>query len=305
VTTFIRIFAISCLLMGVLLTGAACGKENSTAANKVAPTYVVTIRPLEMIIKRVVEGRAEVHTLLAGAASPHTYDPLPSDAKKSSAATALIYVGEGLDDWAVNLNAKRRIKTLALVPSGMLIPMVPCTDHDHHGHSHGENDPHFWTDPLVVKEMLPGLVKYLSEADPEGATVYKANATKFANDLEALHRRLEAQLAPIRGAKVILFHPSFLYLLQRYGLEYAGVIEESPGKEATPKHLAALQERLRKDSIKAIFSEPQLNPRTAEAIAGETGVALGVLDPNGALASIVRYEDLLLVNAETLRNYLQ
>lgn len=59
------------------------------------------------------------------------------------------------------------------------------------------------------------------------------------------------------------------------------MIEEAPGREPTPRHLQNLVTAIRHSGIKAVFAEPQLNPRVAEMIAKEAEVKVLLLDPMG------------------------
>jgi zinc transport system substrate-binding protein len=295
--------------MALILTAGCSPREEGGTAGR--PVYVATIKPLALILSELVAGRAEVRTLLSPAASPHTYEPRPSDARAVAGALAFFQVGVGLDDWATSMQSKELVAVMEMLPVANQMMMEPggCTDHghDHAGHDHGALvvDPHFWTDPLATAAVVPALVAKLATLDPAGAAVYQANGAAFVERLKALDAALRDELASIKGAPVVLFHPSFLYMLSRYELRYVGVIEASPGKEATPRYLAALGESLRREGVRAIFTEPQLNPRPAEALAREAGVRLAILDPNGSVAGSDTYASFLLTNARALRLALQ
>lgn len=299
------------LILGVLLTGCTESAGKAPAGNG-TPTYVASVKPLALVLQELTAGRGEVRTLLSPAASPHTYEPKPSDARAVADALVFFHVGTGLDDWASDMQSKRRVAVMDLLPEEHhLMTNETCTDHDHaghehdHDHAHGIVDPHYWTDPLAVAATIPGLVEKLAEADPKGAATYVSNGEKLKARLTALDATLREELGPIRGAKVVLFHPSFLYMLRRYELAYVGSVEVSPGREATPRYLAELGDKLRAEGVKAVFSEPQLNSRPAEALAREGKVKLALLDPHGAVEGTDSYENLLLYNARALRTALQ
>lgn len=266
--------------------------------------YVATIHPLAEIISTVVGERGQVVQLLAPGASPHTFEPRPSDLWKVEGAAALFYVGAGLDkEWVGRLSALENIAMTDLVPAESRLPMNSRpgshpADHDHDG---GIIDPHFWTDPLTVKEMLPGLVKTLARLDPGGAAVYQANAGVFSAELVRLDRELASLLEPVQGKPLFLFHPSFHYLFRRYHLVLSGVINPFPAREATPRSLVNMAKRIRASGTKAIFSEPQLPVRTASVLAEAAGVAVYTLDPLGGVEGRVSYSELLRYNARIIR----
>ena len=94
-------------------------------------------------------------------------------------------------------------------------------------------------------------------------------------------------------------------MLKRYNLNYAGAIELSPGKEASPRYLANLIEKIKKSGTKAIFSEPQLPDKPAKVISEATGLNIFILDPNGGIEGRNSYWDLILYNARTLKQALE
>jgi ABC-type Zn uptake system ZnuABC Zn-binding protein ZnuA len=245
--------------------------------------YVVTIKPLEFILREVCGTRAEVSTLLKPGTNAHTYDPTPADARAVQTATALVWIGEDYDGWAGKLNAKSKLKLLPLLPQSMRLTLdEPCTHegHGHHHHTHEIDDPHFFTDPLAVKALLPGLVRELTRLDPPGKADYEAGAAAFGRKLDSLHNELSNTLYPIKGAAVIQFHASFNYFIARYGLRNAGLIQQSPGKEPSPKELQAIVQQIRQERIKALFSETLL-PKGPAAVIGEAAsVPVFELDPS-------------------------
>ena len=127
-------------------------------------------------------------------------------------------------------------------------------------------DPHFWMDPLAVKALIPVLIDTLSKLDPQNASTYKTNGDLFIKRLDLLHKQLTSITDKLQGKVLFLQHPSFLYFAKRYNLIYEGSIEETPGKEPSPKFIADLITKIKSSGTKAIFSEPQLNHKAAKVI---------------------------------------
>ena len=296
------------ILVGSLLLGACDGAPKEAGAR----TYVATIPPVGMILRELTAGRAEVMSLVGGSASPHTYEPRPSDARRAADALAMFYVSDDLDGWAAKLPSARRFALVEHVDHALLLPgelaeaLHVGEEHAHeHDHHHGAHDPHVWSHPKVVAAMLPGLVENLKSCDPEGAEIYARNATAFAARLDALDLEIAETLMPVRNKPVILLHLSMQYFLRHYGLQLAGVVEPSPGREATPRYLEGVIAIVRSSGAKVVFSEPQLPRRPAEAVAQAAGVGLAELDPYGGLPGRETYEALLRYNAKALRSALE
>lgn len=307
-TFFIIVLAVSVSILeggtvGLAADGPA-GKEKS-----VEICYVATIQPLADIVGRMVGNRGRVKTLLSAAASPHTFAPTPTVIRTTEEAIGLFYVGKGLDrQWALKLPARHKIEMLELLPAEFQLPAIGH-DHPHNRHDEkepdAEIDPHFWTDPLAVRAMLPSLLERLIFLDSAGAETYRTNSIRFATELSELDRELQTTLRPLRQHPLFLFHPSFQYFFNRYNLLLAGVVEPFAGREPTPKKLKNLVETMKRLQINAIFTEPQLSRRPVEVLAeaaSEKPRAISVyeLDPLGGNKDRSSLEQLLRYNAATL-----
>jgi len=275
--------------------------------------YLATVPPVADLLERTAEGRAEVVRLLPGGASPHTYEPRPSDVRTAEGAAAIVYVDSRLDGWAADLPSARSIRLLGLVPDSLLLslPAEVAPGHDH-GHAHdGEEDgspgtdPHFWLDPVAVAAMIPVLAESLAAIDPEGAAVYRRNAARVAASIDSIHQEIAGILAPFEGKPVLLSHPFNRYYLRRYGIREAGVIEIIPGKEPTAKELVRVIRSTRESGAEAIFTLPQLSGEAARAVEEATGIPVRTLDPLGGSPGRETYAEILLgmarETAEALR----
>lgn len=322
------------VLLAALILTTNCSKQSAK------PLIAVSSQPVAEIVGKIVGAKAEVAVLVPPGVSPHTWTPKPSDIYKIKSATALIYVSDNLDAWSAQIAGEKKIELIDFVPEEMKIyfddidtfslPDSLQTDsdsaghhhdhaiheeevsnraeHDHsqHGHDHsGGVDPHFWTSPRTVKAILPALADTLGKLDPENASAYANSADIFAGQLDLLDRKIESILAPVRGRLVFLHHPSMLYLLRDYGLIYAGSVEVAPEKEALPRELYELIEKIKASGVKSIFTEPQIPRETVDKIAREAGVAVYELDPLGSSEENSRYSDMVIKNAQILSRALR
>ncbi len=286
----------------------------SCSAESSKPYFVTSSYPLTLILQELTGNKAKVETLVPFGASPHTYSPKPSDVQKASMAKAFFFVSVDYDGWSQTLNKKTAVEVFNLVPKafvqhfsdayGMDDGHVHSPD-DGHNHAPGSPDPHFWMDPIAVKSLLPILADTLGKIDPDNAAFYKTNADIFAKKIDVLSKQAADILSNLTNAQVFLYHPSILYMLNRYNMVYAGSIEEIPGKEPSAKFMSSLIDKIKKSKTKAIFSEPQLPDKNAKLLAQETGVSLYVLDPVGGTNKINKYADLILYNARILKKALE
>jgi ABC-type Zn uptake system ZnuABC Zn-binding protein ZnuA len=272
------------------------------AAGAAPVEAVATVQPVALVLRAVGGDRVRVRTLVPPGASPHTFEPRPGDLKSLAGAGLFVQVGAGLDDWAARLlgaapPALRR-RVLADLP-GLAPPGAPG--------AHPAADPHFWLDPLLVRDVLaPALAEDLAALDPAGAAEGSARLRAFQTDLTALDAEIRAILAEAPARRYVAFHNAWRWFARRYALEEVGVVHEFAGEEPGPRELARLVEAARRAGVGAILVEPQMAPRTARVIAAEYGGRTVLVDPNGDPSDPARatYADLLRWNARAFREAL-
>ena len=70
-------------------------------------SLVVTVHPLALLVEQIGGERVEVHVLVPPGASPHEFEPRPSDLVLVSRANAFIKVGGGAKTVTANAAALR------------------------------------------------------------------------------------------------------------------------------------------------------------------------------------------------------
>lgn len=274
------------------------------------PLFVTTIHPIYELISEIVLDKAEVIELIEPGTSPELYDPSPSEVKMVKNALATIYASNHLDGWITGFSNTNNIELVSMLPDEQRLGMPGNHEHEHeHEHKGGrgrededlvENDPHFWTDPVLVQAIIPPLVKRLCRIDKTNCKQYKKRKGIVLHKLKALDRKIRGIIKPLKGKSVILFHSSFQYFLKRYGLKLRAVISSSPGKNPSPRYIVKLIQVVKKYNIRGIFSEPQLPVRPVEVIAESVNVRLFQLDPLGGSSGRISYYDLMIYNARQL-----
>ena len=272
--------------------------------------YITTIYPFQEIINPIIHGSAEIYTLLPPGASPHNYEVRPSDMKNMESAKALFMGGAHLDSWAYKFKNIRTIELIGLLPKQYLLFFNQNSSSLELNESHQrdtlkEIDPHFWTDPLAVKALLPALTDTLCALDALNSPNYIKNATKFSLELDNINLQIEKKLHHLRGKAVLLSHPFFRYYLKRFGIEIVGIIEVIPGTEPTARELKELIQTIKKKNVMAILTHPQLSDRPARLVAEATGIKVFELDPIGGSSGRTTYEEIMYYNTQILLEALQ
>lgn len=299
-------FFILCFLI-IQLHPAVCMSEKIPV--------MASIFPIADMVRQVGGDRVDVTFVIPPGASPHTFEPKPSLVKKFSSSRIFFMVGAGLEFWAdkfIELTGPGL--TTVVLSEG--ISLIHTAEHHHEGeaehhyvesgtsnHESSVANPHIWLDPAIAKSMVDKITAVLCEVDHQHLTYYKQRSQNYLNDIDKLDRLIKVKVANFNIKKYVSFHASWVYFARHYGLESVGIIEAAPGRNPTPvkiKHIVAM---IKKYHIRAVFAEPQLNPRAAEIIAREAGVNVLLLDPLGGpnLKGRNTYIDLMNYNLNVMQ----
>jgi ABC-type Zn uptake system ZnuABC Zn-binding protein ZnuA len=265
------------LVTFVALAIAACGTSGagsaSPGASSVAATpganalkVVTTTTVFADIVQNIGGSRVAATSIIPPGVGPEDYEPKPDDAKKLADAKLIVSNGVGLDDFLDKLLASG---TGGNTPHLVLGDGIPVLTVD------GEENPHFWLDPTLVKQyFLPAIAGKLAELDPDGKATFDANVAAYGAQLDALDTELKAKIDTIPAAnrKLVTFHDAFPYFAKHYGFELVGVILENVGQDPSAADLAALVEKVKAAGVKAVFSEAQFSPKLSQTLAQEAGI---------------------------------
>ncbi|MCL2644281.1 MAG: zinc ABC transporter substrate-binding protein, partial [Betaproteobacteria bacterium] len=225
--------------------------------------------------------RVSVHTLIGPEQNAHAYEPRPSDARRIKRAGLVVLNGLGFDDWLPRLaRASGHQGTLLVASNGIRpLPMHSEAKHkknDSHAH-HGHIDPHAWQDVANVQTYVTNITAALIAADPEGTNVYRANATRYRAELDALDADIRAAIArlPQERRRVVSSHDAFGYFSRAYGLTFLAPVGAAGHSTPGARDVARLIEQLRNEKAPAVFIETIIDPRLIERIRAESGAAMG------------------------------
>ena len=276
------------------------------------PKVVATIKPLHALAAGVMAGAGAPVLLLERNESPHTFSLRPSQAAALDSADLVIWVGPELesgltkaieslahDAVKIQLSAIAGIDPLALREGGVWEAHAhnDAGAENDHGHGHGAHDDdghgdaahepdgtynmHVWLDPIRMKVYVAALAETLSELDSSRAPLYRSNAVRVAQELDALDSELSRNLVPVRDRPFIVFHDAFQYFEVRYGLTAAGSITLSPDRSPGPKRLYEIRNAIVERNVACVFAEPQFPAPIVDSVIEGTPARRGSADPLG------------------------
>jgi len=280
---------------------------HSTACMSEKLPVIASIYPIADMVQQVGGDHVDVVFVLPAGASPHTFEPKPSLVKKFSSARIFFMVGAGLEFWAEKFINLARPGLTTIVLSGG-VSLIHTAGHHHArtgnpDHESSVANPHIWMDPVIAKTMVNKITAALCDVDHQHVTYYKERGQRYLEKLDDLDQMIQKTVSTFTIRKYVSFHASWDYFARRYGLESAGVIEAAPGRNPTPIQIKNIVAMIKKYHIRAVFAEPQLNPRAAEIIAREAEVNVLLLDPLGGPNLIGRatYIDLIKYNLNVMQ----
>jgi len=227
---------------------------------------VVSILPQAEFVERIGGDNVQVTVMVPPGASPHTYEPIPSQLKKVSKAKMYTKVGSGVEFESVGMMDK-----IISVNKEMLV--IDCSK----GIGLIENDPHIWLSPKNAKIMVENIYLGLTQIDPANQEYYARNKEKYLQELDKSCNEIAQALSGKKNRKIMVYHPAWAYFARDYRLEQIPI--EKEGKEPTPQGIASLIRQAKENNITVIFASPQFSIKTAEVIAKEINGKVVLISP--------------------------
>ena len=262
---------------------------------------VTSIKPIHSLASYLMDGVAKPDLIVDGYASPHGFALKPTHAKMLQEADLVFWVGEDLENFL-----EKPLKSIAKKAEKIeLMEIKGLTklkfrernifdehghkedehghkedEHGHDEHAHGEHDPHIWLDPMNAKVILSEMAEHLIENDSKNEAKYKANLKRAHKDLDQLTKKVKSELN--KDFKSIVFHDAYQYFEKRFDINVLGAFTVNTDVMPGAEQLAKIRGVIEHDKVSCIFSEPQFNPDIIKAVAKDTNIATGVIDPLGA-----------------------
>src|SRR5712691_1211027 len=222
-------------IVGATLVALSLLLPSAQAARKLR--VVATIPDLKSLVEAVGGDLVEVDVLTRGTQNFHEAEVRPSMMLKLRRADALIENGAELDIWADvavlganNPNIVRGAAGRIEISRGIPLLEVPSTRVDRSmGDVHPLGNPHFSLDPGLAPTITQNILDGLARVAPGHRATFEKNRQAFLARLDQEMGRWTKLMEPVKGAKVVVFHPVYIYLLTRFGLSQAGALEDRPG----------------------------------------------------------------------------
>ncbi len=248
-----------------LLTALALVFVWPVAAIAQAPLKVVATTGMIADAARQVGGeQVDVKGLMGPGVDPHAYRQTRTDIVAMTRADLVLWHGlyleaqmEGFFD---DLGRKR---TVVAVADG--IDTSKLRAHDDYA---DKFDPHVWMSPVLWRDVVIEVQEALTEARPEAADEFAANAQAFLAEIDLLAAYGKQVLAavPENNRVLVTAHDAFGYFGDEYGYEVLGIQGISTQSEAGLNRIGELVETLVERQLNAVFVESSVSDRSMRAL---------------------------------------
>jgi zinc/manganese transport system substrate-binding protein len=261
-----RLRIVSLVAAGALVVAGCAGAGAS--ATPAGPSVVVTYSVLGAVVADLVGERATVTVLMGNGVDPHDWSPSAKDIERVMNADIVVANGLGLEEGLEKALDEAEKAGVAVFHATDHIQVREVAEE---GGDHGAGDPHFWVDPISMREVVGALTEELATTGIDVAD-RGADLEKRLTDLDAETRATLADV-PEANRKLVTGHESMGYFADRYGFELIGTVIPglSSQGEVSAGELAALKAQIEAEGVSAIFTEIGTPAAVVEAIGRETG----------------------------------
>jgi len=236
----------------------------------------VSIIPEISVVKAIVGDKANISAIVPIGASPHTYQPKPSQMIKLSKSNIYFAIGVEFEKvWLKKFSSQN--PNLKIVRLDKSIEKI-------------NNNPHIWLSITNLKIIAKEIYNSLIMIDNKNRTFYKKNYENLLIKLNNCSHDIKDILSKKQNGTFMVFHPAFTYFAKEFDLTQIPI--EIDGKEPSLKELLKVIKEAKKKKIKTIITSPEFSDKSAKIIAKEldaTILKISPLSPNicNSLKSIV------------------
>jgi len=226
-------------------------------------TVATSAYALRYFIEQV--GGDEVDVAFSFTGSPHHITLTQQDAAAIIESDAFFNVeaGDYIELGAQIMNVHQDMPYFDVSKDIDLLPgEADHAGHDGHDHAHNDAspkrtlDPHIWLDPVRASTIVQNIATNLVSLKPEKAAYFTDNAAKIRQKLAALDTMFQQRLAGRTKDYILVNHPAYGYMANRYGFKQKAIHDISDHSENTQTSIIELDAFITAEDIHYLFIEP-------------------------------------------------
>lgn len=260
-TRHLRAAAALAVAAGLVVTTAGCSSAGSDR-----PLVAVTTNILGDVVTEVVGDAADVMVLMPAGADPHSFEVSAKEAAQLRTADLVVENGLGLEEGVARHVEAAASDGVPVFTAGDHVDALEWTTEDDSG-----PDPHIWTDPERMVDVVEAL-----DGDLRDAGVEPTGTDAYLDELATLDDEMTEAFAgiPEERRALVTNHHVFGYLADRYGFRVVGAVIPSGTTLASPSaaDLRDLATAIDEAGVPTIFADLSQPARLAEVLADEVDV---------------------------------
>lgn len=215
----------------------------------------------------------QVHVATSAHQDPHHVDARPSLVAQLRKADLVVCTGAGLETgWLpvlLSRSANPALKGERLFMAAEKVQRlgVQAQVDRSKGDVHAEGNPHVHLDPRRMVQVGNALAQALAGIDGARAADYRANAARFAADMDKAVAGWEKSAASLRGKTVVVYHDAWPYLVDWLGLVQVATGEPLPGVPPGAQHLAKVAQTAQSRNAWAVLHTSYDDVRAVRQVA--------------------------------------
>ena len=278
----------------IFLFGCSANEKNNNSNTEYKINVAVSIVPQETFVRAVGGDKVDVTTMIPPGKSPENFAPTPDIMEKFSEANIYFTVGVPTERASILPKVGEFNKDVKIVDMADEVSKV----YGERKFESGDRDPHIWLSPKRAKVMVQIIAKELSTVDPSNEDFYESNAEKYISELDEVDAEIKNSLSSLKEKTFICYHPAFGYVAEDYGLQMIAL--ENEGKEATIEDFQKTIDFAKKEGIKVIFYQAEIDSKQSKTLASEIGGKAEMIEPLSP-----EYIDNLKIMAETFKKAME
>jgi zinc/manganese transport system substrate-binding protein len=239
---------------------------------------VTTTVDLRAIASEVGGDLVSVESLGRGTQDPHFIEAKPSFMLKVNHADLVVSTGMELEiGWLPSILSGARNPKVNAGERGNLevgpsvepleVPSGNISRAD--GDVHPAGNPHVTLDPIRAGEIAGLIAKRLGELDTAHASKFEANAKALQARLAEKTKIWSDRVKKSGVTKVVTYHKTLTYFLDRFKLENPAILEPKPGIPPTSGHIMDVIKLIKEQKIPLVLVENYFDPTVTTKIKQE------------------------------------
>ncbi len=241
--------------------------------------------------KQIGGDKVDIYLLCPPGQEPHDFEPTAKDIAMLSEADVFIYNGMGMEHWTDSVTATLSSDVVTVKASdNVKLTKISA------------GDPHVWLNPDNAYIQLEAITDAFKAKDKSNSEYYDERLSECKSKLDKLKQ--DYLDAGFNGNKIVVSHYAYSHLCDVINILPYAVNGTDNSQDPTPQRMAEIEDYIKRNNIKYIFTEPMGTSDIMKTIAKDTNCEILTLDPFEGNSENKDYFTVMYENLEVLKKAL-